>query len=47
VYKLNYYKTIGKANEWIKFYLRMGVKTWREKKEENFRVIKHFQAGNL
>jgi len=33
VYKLNFYRTIGKANEWIKFYLRIGIKTWRERKK--------------
>jgi len=39
--KLNFYRAIGKANEWMKTYLRIGTKNWREK--ENL-VIKHFQT---
>jgi hypothetical protein len=43
--KLNVYRKIGKANEWMKSYLRIGIRNWREKEE--LRVIMHFQTGEF
>jgi hypothetical protein len=52
--KLNLCRTVGKANEWVKSYLTMGIKQWRWKVKNfsynafsDWPVTKHFQTGQL